>query len=261
MARVAQVPPQRSAGEAALTARGITRRLQGRTILDGVDLDVAAGERVAILGSNGAGKTTLLEVIAGVQPAQGGTVEPGPDALGWVPQRPALYERLTVAENLRLFAGLAPGDVDPAEATDRALDFAELRDRADQRLDRLSGGWRQRVSLAIGLIGSPRCLLLDEPHTALDPPQRLALWALIDRLAEAGTGILITTHELHSAERHADRVVVLAGGQVAFSGSSQELRALGGDHADLDLAFARVVSGTSLPADGADAEPAARPRA
>ncbi|MEH3054600.1 MAG: ABC transporter ATP-binding protein [Patulibacter minatonensis] len=236
-----------------LTARGITRQLGGRTILGGIDLEVAAGERVAILGPNGAGKTTLLEILAGVQPAQGGTVEPGPEALGWVPQRPALYERLTVEENLRLFAGLAPSAADPAAETERALDFADLRERRGQRLDRLSGGWRQRVSLAIGLIGEPRCLLLDEPHTALDPPQRLALWALIDKLAEGGTAVVITTHELHFAERHADRVVVLAGGAVAFSGSSQELRQLGGDHADLDLAFARVVQGTAGTASEAGA--------
>ena len=129
--------------------------------------------------------------------------------------------------------------------TERALDFAELRDRAGQRLDRLSGGWRQRVSLAIGLIGQPRCLLLDEPHTALDPPQRLELWALIDRLAEQGTAVVITTHELDSAERHTDRVIVLANGRVAFSGTSAELRARGGDHEDLDLAFARIVEGTT----------------
>ncbi len=193
-----------------------------------------------------------------MQPPQGGTVEPGPEALGWVPQRPALYERLTVAENLRLFAGLAPGEIDVDAATERALRFAELGERADQRLDRLSGGWRQRVSLAIGLIGSPRCLLLDEPHTALDPPQRIALWELIDRLAAEGTGVVITTHELHSAERHADRVVVLAGGRVAFSGSTDDLRQLGGDHEDLDLAFTRIVEGTTrADASAAPLEPPA----
>lgn len=175
-----------------------------------------------------------------------------------MPQRPALYERLTVAENLRLFAGLAPGEIDVDAATERALRFAELGERADQRLDRLSGGWRQRVSLAIGLIGSPRCLLLDEPHTALDPPQRIALWELIDRLAAEGTGVVITTHELHSAERHADRVVVLAGGRVAFSGSTDDLRQLGGDHEDLDLAFTRIVEGTiRADASAAPVEPPA----
>jgi len=237
------VPPDPDfAAPPALTARAVTREVRGRRLLDRVDLHVAAGERVAILGPNGAGKTTLLEVLAGVQPAQGGSIQPGPAALGWVPQRPALYERLTVAENLRLFATLAANTPDVAAEIQRALDFAELRDRASQRLDRLSGGWRQRVSLAIGLIGRPQCLLLDEPHTALDPPQRLALWALIDRVASEGTGVVITTHELHSAERHADRVIVLAGGRVAFSGSAQALRARGGDHDDLDVAFARIVT-------------------
>ncbi|MDO9353714.1 MAG: ABC transporter ATP-binding protein [Solirubrobacteraceae bacterium] len=228
----------------ALAARGLVRRHGGRVILDAVDLDVAPGERLAILGPNGAGKTTLLEVLAAVQPADGGSVTPGPEQLGWVPQRPALYERLTVSENLTLFAGLAiPGKQEAAEAAERALDFAELRQRAGQRLDRLSGGWRQRVSLAIGLLGDPTCVLLDEPHTALDPPQRLELWALIDRLAAAGTAVVITTHELHAAERHADRVIVLAGGKIVFSGTPDDLRARGGDHADLDLAFARVVGG------------------
>ena len=230
---------------AALRARGLVRRHGERVILDAVDLDVAPGERVAILGPNGAGKTTLLEVLAAVQPADGGTVTPGPDRLGWVPQRPALYERLTVRENLALFAGLAFDDRTSASAaTERALEFAELDQRADERTGRLSGGWRQRVSLAIGLLGDPACVLLDEPHTALDPPQRLELWALIDRLAAAGTAVVITTHELHAAERHADRVVVLADGAIVFSGTPDELRARGGDHADLDLAFARVVAGT-----------------
>ncbi len=225
----------------AVSARGLTRSRDGRLVLDGIDLEVGAGERLAILGPNGAGKTTLLEVLAAVQPAEAGTVTPGPERLGWVPQRPALYERLTVRENLALFAGLALGKGEVAEATAKALDFADLAQRADERIDHLSGGWRQRVSLAIGLIGDPDCVLLDEPHTALDPPQRLELWGLIDRLAAAGTAVVITTHELHAAERHADRVLVLDDGAIVFSGTPGELRARGGDHADLDLAFARII--------------------
>lgn len=226
----------------ALRARGLIRRHGDRVILDGIDLDVAAGERLAVLGPNGAGKTTLLEVVAGVQPSQGGSVEPGPEQLGWVPQRPALYEKLTVAENLSMFAGLTLGRGAAArEAADRALDFAELRARSGERLDKLSGGWRQRVSLAIGLLGKPTCVLLDEPHTALDPPQRIELWKLIDKLADDGVAVVITTHELHAAERHADRVVVFDDGKIVFAGTPAELRARGGDHEDLDLAFARVI--------------------
>ena len=233
----------------ALSARGLVRRHGAKEILQAVDLDVHPGERIAILGPNGAGKTTLLEVLAAVQPADAGTVEPGPERLGWVPQRPALYEKLSVRENLALFAGLAFDDrAEAVAAADRALEFADLHQRAGDRLDRLSGGWRQRVSLAIGLLGDPACVLLDEPHTALDPPQRLELWALIDRLAAAGTAVVITTHELHDAERHADRVVVLADGAIVFSGTPDELRARGGDHADLDLAFSRIVRGDG-PAD------------
>lgn len=234
---------QPGASEPAVEARGLVRRRDGVVVLDHVDLTVAAGERLAILGPNGAGKTTLLEVLAGVQPADAGSVSPEPGRLGWVPQRPALYERLTVRENLGLFAGLALGRGEAErEATAKALRFAELASHADQRIDRLSGGWRQRVSLAIGLIGEPRCVLLDEPHTALDPPQRLELWDLIDRLADAGVAVVITTHELHAAERHADRVIVIDGGAIVFSGTAAELRARGGDHDDLDLAFARVIA-------------------
>ncbi|MBJ7472773.1 MAG: hypothetical protein JHD16_15815, partial [Solirubrobacteraceae bacterium] len=102
-------------------------------------------------------------------------------------------------------------------------------------------------------LGDPVCVLLDEPHTALDPPQRLELWALIDRLAAAGTAVVITTHELHAAERHADRVVVFSGGAIVFSGTPEELRARGGDHEDLDLAFARIVGVSGDAAEPADA--------
>lgn len=224
----------------ALTATGLVRTRGTRRILDGIGLQVARGERLAIIGANGAGKTTLLEVLAGVQAPEAGQVEPGPEQLGWVPQRPALYERLTVRENLALFARLQLRDrAQTLQAVTAAMAFAELGDRADERLDRLSGGWRQRVSLAIGLLGNPSCLLLDEPHTALDPPQRLALWELLDRLAEAGTAIVLTTHDLHAAERHADRVLLLAEGSLRFTGTFAELRAqAGGD--DLDAAFSQL---------------------
>lgn len=233
----------------ALQATGLTRTRGNRSILRDVDVSVATGERLAIIGANGAGKTTLLEVLAGVQQSQAGTVAPAAAALGWVPQRPALYERLTVHENLSLFARLQLGSRPAARAAaDQALEFAELADRAGERIDRLSGGWRQRVSLAIGLLGAPSCLLLDEPHTALDPPQRVALWALLDRLAADGTAIVITTHDLDAAARHADRVLLLHDGAIGFAGTFAELRAAGGGTADLEQAFVQV-----LAAQGADA--------
>jgi ABC-2 type transport system ATP-binding protein len=193
----------------------------GREALKGVSFQVGRGELVACIGPNGAGKTTLLTILAAVQPADSGTVS-AQGRVGWVPQQPALYAKLSVAENLRLFARLDQVP-DVEEAVGRMLAQADLADRADEQVARLSGGNRQRVNVAIGLVSSPPLLLLDEPSTALDPRQRERLWDFVGTIAAEGKSVVYSTHVVSEAERHADRVLVLADGEQLFSGTPAEL--------------------------------------
>ncbi len=208
----------------ALAATGLTKRYGDRVALRDVSFAAAAGELVAIIGPNGAGKTTLLSILAGIQRADAGSVTRPPREVGWVPQQPALYSKLTVAENLRLFARLERVP-DPAAAVARMLEQTALADRADDEVGRLSGGNRQRVNIAIGLLAEPPVLLLDEPSASLDPRQRARLWEYVSGLAAGGTTIVFSTHDVQEAERYADRVLVLADGELLFAGTAAELAA------------------------------------
>lgn len=226
----------------ALRATGVSKRFGRRHALRGVDIDVAAGEVLAVIGPNGAGKTTLLEILAGAQRADGGTVERGPGTarVGWVPQQLAVYGRLTVAENLRLFARLeAAGDID-ARVT-AMLGETGLAERAGDLVETLSGGNRQRVNVAVGLLADPAVVLLDEPSASLDPRQRERLWGFLDDRVAAGTGIVVTTHDLAEARRHADRVMVLADGETLFAGAPAELPVDAADDGDFELALLRFL--------------------
>jgi len=216
---------------AALSATGVTKRYGARTALNDVSFECAPGERVAVIGPNGAGKTTLLSILAGLQPPDAGSVSRSPREVGWVPQVPALYGKLSVAENLRLFARLERVE-DVEETVTRMLDLAGLADRAHDEVGRLSGGNRQRVNIAIGLLGAPPVLLLDEPSSALDPRQRERLWEFILALSRAGTAVVYSTHNVAEAERYADRVLVLADGELLFGGSPRELEQAVGDASD-----------------------------
>ena len=210
-----------------LEATGLVKRYGAREALRGVSLAAAEGERVAVIGPNGAGKTTLLSILGGTQRPDEGSVSLPNGEIGWVPQQPSLYGKLTVEENLRLFARLERcPDVDAV--VDRMLDQTGLRDRADDQVSVLSGGNRQRVNVAIGLLAQPEVLLLDEPSAALDPRQRERLWEFLLELEEHGTAIVYATHNVQEAERHAHRVVVLADGELLFAGSPRELEALVG---------------------------------
>ena len=215
-----------------LRAEGVSKRYGSRDALREVSFQVAGGEKVAVIGPNGAGKTTLLQILAGALRPTSGTVSSG--RAGWVPQQPALYTKLSVRENLRLFARLEKvGDVEAAVA--RMLEQADLADRAGDEVGRLSGGNQQRVNIAIGLLGEPDVLLLDEPSAALDPRQRERLWEFI---AALGTTVVFSTHDVGEAERFADRVLVLADGELLFTGAPDELV---GDDRDLEAAFVRFL--------------------
>jgi ABC-2 type transport system ATP-binding protein len=217
-----------------LAVRGVTKRFGTRAALQAVSFELVPGELVGIVGPNGAGKTTLLSILAGVlSPDEGELTLSGRDA-GWVPQQPALYSKLSVAENLHLFARLEKLP-DPEAAVRRMLAQADLGDRADEEVGRLSGGNQQRVNIAIGLLSEPSLLLLDEPSASLDPRQRERLWEFIGAL---GTTVVFSTHDVGEVERYATRVLLLADGELLFTGTPAELeQAVGGDPRDLEAAL------------------------
>ena len=235
----APVATQR-ATPAALAASGLTKRYGERVALREVGFAAAPGELVAIIGPNGAGKTTLLQILAGALAPTSGRVSLPPARVGWVPQQPALYRKLSVAENLRLFARLEKARPD---SVDRMLEQTGLRDRAGDEVGRLSGGNQQRVNIAIGLLRSPDALLLDEPTAALDPRQRERLWTFIGGLAEGGTAVVYSTHDVGEAERYAQRILVLADGELLFTGTPAELERATGEHdaVDFEGAFVRFL--------------------
>jgi ABC-2 type transport system ATP-binding protein len=222
-----------------LGVKALTKRYGKLEALADVSFEVGSGELVAVIGPNGAGKTTLLSIIAGIQRPSSGTVSRLPGEVGWAPQYPALYSKLSVAENLELFARLEKV-ADPRAAVERMLGQTGLRDRAQTPVGRLSGGNRQRVNVAVGLLGEPSVLLLDEPSASLDPEQRERLWEFVAVLLADGRTVLFSTHNVSEAQRHADRVIVLAGGRLVFDGPPQELLEEGGERAGGDLESALV---------------------
>jgi ABC-2 type transport system ATP-binding protein len=249
---------------AVLSVSALAKRYGELQALADVSFEAGAGELIAVVGPNGAGKTTLLSIIVGVQEPSAGAVSSsgaGPEAaadsraaragaprgaghgaarlVGWVPQQPALYSKLSVAENLTLFARLeAVKDTNAVVA--RMLEQTGLGERAREPVGRLSGGNRQRVNVAIGLIGDPPVLALDEPSASLDPDQRERLWEFVRARVAAGTTVLFSTHNVSEAQRHASRVLVLANGRLLFDGSPPALMHEGGEHEDGDLERALV---------------------
>jgi ABC-2 type transport system ATP-binding protein len=225
-----------------VNVRGVTKRFGDRVALRDVSFEAADGELVAVIGPNGAGKTTLLSIVGGLLRADAGEVSRPPREVGWVPQQGAVYSKLSVAENLRLFARLEKV-ADPDAAVDRMLEQTGLRERARDELGKLSGGNRQRVNIAVGLLADPPVLLLDEPSSALDPRQRERLWEFILELARGGTTVVFSTHDVGEAERYADRVLVLADGELLFAGTPSELESAVGDGGarDFETAFVRFL--------------------
>jgi len=233
----------RTDARAALRADALSKAYGERRALHGVSFSAAPGELVAIIGPNGAGKTTLLQILAGALAATSGSVSLDRHDVGWVPQQAAIYSKLSVRENLRLFARLERvADVDAT--VDRMLGQTGLRERAGDAVGRLSGGNQQRVNIAVGLLADPAVLLLDEPSAALDPRQRARLWDFVLALArEGGTTIVYSTHNVAEAERYADRLLVLADGELLFTGTPAELEHATGEHdaTDFEGAFVRFL--------------------
>jgi ABC-type multidrug transport system ATPase subunit len=206
---------------ALLEAHGVARRFGRELALAPTDLEVREAETVALLGPNGAGKSTLLALLAGaLSPSEGRVERRGGVRVGWAPQRPGHYGRLTPRENLELFARLE-GEPDPVAAAARQLAAFELPD-GDRASGSLSVGNRQRLNLAIALLGDPRVLLLDEPTASLDPAHRRRLWELVGGLRDRGGAVVFATQNVEEVEGHADRVVVLRDGRLVFDGSAAE---------------------------------------
>jgi ABC-2 type transport system ATP-binding protein len=193
-------------------------------VLRGVDLDVAAGEIVGLLGANGAGKSTLVRALAGQVRAEGMIAVGGTDVartpqarqrIGLVPQELGLHPHLTPAETLEVFGrllGLRGALL--AERTSWALAAAALEGVRDRRVAVLSGGYRRRLNLAVALLDRPALVVLDEPTVGVDPPARLVMDRLLDTLRQLGAGILLITHDLEQAEALCDRVAFLRAGRL-----------------------------------------------
>ena len=206
-----------------MQARGLVKKYGEREALRSVDFAAEPGELVGIIGPNGAGKTTLLSILASaIKPDEGEVSSPNGD-VGWVPQQAALYRRLTVEENLLLFARLEKR-AEPRKAVEEMLELTGLAERRGDVVARLSGGNQQRINIAIGLLGQPVTLLLDEPSVGLDPRQRARLWEFVSGLADGGTTVIFSTHDIQEAERYGQRLLVLADGEGLFDGSAEELR-------------------------------------
>jgi ABC-2 type transport system ATP-binding protein len=233
----------RTEAREALRAEAVSKRYGERRALQDVSFSAAAGELLAIIGPNGAGKTTLLQILAGALAPSTGSVSLDRRDAGWVPQQPAIYSKLSVRENLRLFARLEKV-VDVGRTVDRMLEQTGLTERAGDPVGTLSGGNQQRVNIAVGLLGDPAVLLLDEPSSSLDPRQRERLWDFVSALArDGGTTVVYSTHNVAEAERYADRLLVLADGELLFVGTPAELERATPEHEAFDFegAFVRFL--------------------
>jgi lipooligosaccharide transport system ATP-binding protein len=218
-----------------IAARGLTKRFGSLTAVDAIDFDVAPGESFGFLGPNGAGKTSAMRMIGCVSPITAGQlrilgldpVHDGPrirGRLGVVPQQDSLDTDLSVFDNLVIYGryfGLSRAEC-ARRATD-LLEFAQLSERARDKVEPLSGGMKRRLTIARALINEPSILLLDEPTTGLDPQARHLLWDRLYRLKQRGVTLVLTTHYMDEAEQLCDRLVVMDKARIVAEGSPREL--------------------------------------
>ena len=216
-------------------ARGLVKRFDGHTAVDGIDVDVERGEAFGFLGPNGAGKSSTMRMIGCVSPPTDGVLRilgmdplrDGPairSRLGVCPQLDNLDLELTVRENLTTYARFfgIPRKVARARA-DELLDFVQLRERAGSKVEPLSGGMRRRLTIARALVNEPEIVLLDEPTTGLDPQARHLVWERLFRLKQQGVTLVLTTHYMDEAEQLCDRLVVMDAGKIVAEGSPRTL--------------------------------------
>jgi ABC-2 type transport system ATP-binding protein len=216
----------------AVAVDGLRKSYGGVAVVDGLTFTIEQGEIFALLGPNGAGKTTTVEILEGHRRADAGTVSVlgfDPQAggrefrerIGIVLQDAGFDEDFTVGELVRLYRGLYPRRLD----VDAVIEQVGLADKKNARVKTLSGGQRRRLDLALGLVGDPELLFLDEPTTGFDPSARRRAWDLVEGLRDTGTTVLLTTHYLDEAEHLADRVAVISRGRLVAIGTPQDLAA------------------------------------
>jgi ABC-2 type transport system ATP-binding protein len=231
--------------ETAVRGEGVTVVRGGNEILHAVDFTVAAGVITGLLGPSGSGKTTLMRSIVGTQIIRSGTVtvlgrSSGAASLrheiGYASQDAAIYDDLTIAENLRYFAAAVRADSSDVE---RVIDYVRLGEHARQLARDLSGGERSRLNLAAALLGQPRLLVLDEPTVGLDPVLREELWTLFHDLADAGITLLVSSHVMDEADRCSE-LLLLRNGAVLTHDTPAGLKQRTGTD-DLDQAFLRLI--------------------
>ncbi|WP_433408794.1 ATP-binding cassette domain-containing protein [Saccharomonospora azurea] len=233
----------------AIEARGLRKTFGGRSVLNGLDLTVAEGTLLALLGPNGSGKTTTVRILTTLLRPDGGTARiDGHDvrtepaavrrAIGLTAQQASVDELLTGRENLELFAGLNHlGRARSRRRASELLDQFRLTDAAERRAGQYSGGMRRRLDLAVSMVAAPRVLFLDEPTTGLDPRSRAELWEVVRELVRAGTTILLTTQYLDEADQLADRVAIIGDGRIVEEDTPRGLkRRVGAERLRLTLA-------------------------
>jgi ABC-2 type transport system ATP-binding protein len=214
----------------AVEVSGLRKSYDGKEAVRGISFEIAAGEVFGLLGPNGAGKTTTVEILEGYRLRDAGTVtvlgtDPAdaPDEwrgrVGVVPQSGDLFPNLSVIETLRVFAPYYPHPRDPEDV----VRLVGLQDKRDARYRTLSGGQRRRLDLGVALVGDPELVFLDEPTTGFDPAARRTAWDTIRSLRDLGKTILLTTHYIEEAQQLADRVAVLAKGEIVASGTPADL--------------------------------------
>jgi lipooligosaccharide transport system ATP-binding protein len=221
--------------EPLIHARGLVKRFGEFTAVDGIDVDVQRGEAFGFLGPNGAGKSSTMRMVGCVSPPTAGLLrilgkDPRRDGpairarLGVCPQLDNLDLELTVRENLTTYArffGIARKVA--RQRADELLDFVQLAERADSKVEPLSGGMKRRLTIARALVNEPEIVLLDEPTTGLDPQARHLVWERLFRLKQQGVTLVLTTHYMDEAEQLCDRLVVMDGGKIVAEGSPQAL--------------------------------------
>lgn len=222
-------------GEPLIRARGLTKRYGDFEAVAGIDFEVRKGESFGFLGPNGAGKSSTMRIIAATSKRSGGTIDilgkdpdtSGPEIrahLGVVPQADNLDTQITVEENLYIYGryfGLSRTFI--RKKIEELLEFAQLEEKRDTKVEALSGGMKRRLTIARSLISEPEILMLDEPTTGLDPQARHILWDRLFRLKELGVTLLITTHYMDEAEQLCDRLIVMDKGKIMAEASPQEL--------------------------------------